>query len=396
MTEPADPGPSSTGELTPAELANLVRSRAKESGFVLAGITPAVTPTGFSRLLEWLRRNYHGRMEYLSRDPVTRRHPESVLPGVRSIVMLAACYETAAPPALPASSGRVSRYAWGSEDYHHLLRRQLKQVAAVLHEHRPGCRTRGIVDTAPLLERDFARLAGLGWVGKNTMLISRYAGSWLFLAALLTDAELEPDSPHETSHCGTCTRCLDACPTDAFPEPHVLDARRCISYLTIELRDGPIPQELRPGMGEWLFGCDICQDVCPWNSKSRPVEEPAFQPAPGRATPDLIALLQLSPEELRRQFRKTPLERPGRKGLLRNAAIVLGNRGDQSAIPALISALTDEEPLIRGAAAWALGQLGGTVAASSLKRQELEEADEMVREEINSALNTLNTSAGNS
>src|SRR5207302_3001460 len=209
-----------------------------------------------------------------------------------------------------------------------------------------------VVDTAPLLERDFARRAGLGWFGKNTMLLNKHFGSYFFLGALLLDLDLRPDPAHETSHCGTCTACLDACPTQAFPEPGQLDARRCISYLTIELR-GPIPEELRGPTGDWLFGCDICQEVCPWNRKSPPSAEPAFGPRPELEAVDLVELLGLSEEAFRRRFRGTALTRPGRRGLLRNGAVILGNLRDPAALPALRRALADPEQLVREAAAWA-------------------------------------------
>ncbi|REJ79767.1 MAG: tRNA epoxyqueuosine(34) reductase QueG, partial [Planctomycetota bacterium] len=209
----------------------------------------------------------------------------------------------------------------------------------------------------PLLERDFARLAGLGWFGKNTMLINKRKGSWLFLGGLLTDLELRPDEPHETTHCGTCTRCLEACPTDAFPEPYVLDATRCISYLTIELRDRPVPEAHRPGMGDWLFGCDICQDVCPWNRKAPQSTAAEFHPSRELAPADCVSLLSLSQEEFASRFGQTPLSRPGREGILRNACIVLGNTGDQTAVTALEAALDDESPLVREAASWAIERL---------------------------------------
>ena len=302
--------------------------------------------------------------------------------------MLAVNYRTDEPQPAGPGEGLVSRYAWGEDDYHHLLQARLKQLADFIHARQPGCRTRGVVDTAPLLERDFARLAGLGWFGKNTLLINKQAGSWLFLAALLTDLDLENDAPHETSHCGTCTRCLDACPTDAFTEPYVLDARKCISYLNIELRE-PVPAELREGMGQWLFGCDICQDVCPWNHKAPLTSEPAFQPTADLAPANAIELLGLSEEAYRERFRHSPLARPKRAGLLRNAAIVLGNSGDSQAVPALINVLTDAESLIRGAAAWALGRLGGNQAAAALQLRRDVEDDTQVQQEIRAALEEM-------
>ena len=204
------------------------------------GIAPAVAPATLNGFHEWLEKGFAGEMGYLSRREEAYSHPKHVFPAVRSVVMLAANYRTAEPAPPAPLTGRVSRYAWNEGDYHKLIRERLAKLADFFTRSDPGCRTRSVIDTAPLLERDFARAAGLGWFGKNTMLINKRQGSWLFLAGLLTDVELEPDAPHETSHCGTCTRCLEACPTQAFPEPYVLDARKCIAYLTIEL-DGPIP-----------------------------------------------------------------------------------------------------------------------------------------------------------
>jgi len=284
-----------------------------------------------------------------------------------------------------AVSAQVARYAQGGADYHDVLKNRLRAIADVLHTHVPGCRTRCVVDTAPLLERDFARLAGLGWFGKNTMLIHKRAGSFLLLGALLTDVELEYDQPHETSHCGTCTRCLEVCPTDAFPAPYVLDARKCISYLTIELK-GPMPLELRRGVGDWLFGCDLCQDVCPWNRKSPWTDDPAFQPRSDLAPADALEILRLTRDEFRSRFRGTPLARPGYGGLRRNAAIVLGNRGDRAAIPALIAALSDADPVLRGAVAWALGQLGGDAARAALQERRGIEDNPDVLTELDDAL----------
>jgi epoxyqueuosine reductase len=234
-----------------------------------------------------------------------------------------------------------------------VLRRRLNQLLAWVQGEVPGCRGRGVVDTAPLLERDFARRAGLGWFGKNTMLIDKRHGSYFFLGALLLDLELVPDPPHEASHCGTCTACLDACPTAAFVGPGMLDSRRCLSYLTIELK-GSLPEEMRPAMTEWLFGCDICQEVCPWNRKAVPGREPELASRPDLVALDPVELLGMSEEEFRRRFRGTALWRAKRRGLLRNAALILGNRGDPAALPALRRALDDPEPVIREAARWAI------------------------------------------
>jgi epoxyqueuosine reductase len=250
------------------------------------------------------------------------------------------------------SVGRVARYA-RSADYHDVLRDRLNQLLAWVRSHVPGCTGRGVVDTAPLLERDFARRAGLGWFGKNTMLINKHLGSYFFLGALLLDFDLRPDPPHETSHCGTCTACLDACPTDAFVSPGAMDARRCISYLTIELR-GAMPQELRSGVGEWIFGCDVCQEVCPWNRRTPETSDPDLSPRPDLTSLDPAEVLTMSEEQFRGRFRGTALMRAKRRGLARNAAVVLGNRGDPSALPVLRRALDDPEPAVREAAAWAI------------------------------------------
>lgn len=345
---------------TDAALTDRLKAEARRIGFDLVGIAPAVSPDGFAHFQEWLGRGYAGEMDYISRREAAYEHPQSVLPKVQSVVVLAVNYHTDDSTAPQSGEGRVARYAQGNADYHDVLRGMLRQLSDFLHRERPGCRTRGVVDTAPLLERDFARRAGLGWFGKNTMLIHRRVGSWLFLAALLTDVALTPDAPHETSHCGTCTRCLDACPTDAFPEPYVLDARRCISYLTIELRGRPIPEELREPMGDWLFGCDVCQDVCPWNRKAPRTRQREFQPRSDVNPAEAVEWLALTPEEFDHRFAGTPLERPGRAGLLQNAAIVLGNTAasdDERTMTALLTATSDDEPVIRQAAQWALDQI---------------------------------------
>ncbi len=255
-----------------------------------------------------------------------------------------------APPT--DTQGRVARYARG-EDYHEVLWRRLEALLAWLQQECPGLQGRAVADTAPLLERDFARLAGLGWIGKNTMLINRTLGSFTLLGALLIDLELLYDPPHESSHCGTCTRCLDACPTDAFAGPYQLDARRCISYWTIEHK-GPIPAPVAANLHGWVFGCDICQDVCPWNRKAPPAREPRLAPRPEWTNPDLLAWLEADAETFRRSLKGTALSRARRAGLIRNAAAVLGSRRAVRAIPALKRLLNDPDPDVREAAARAL------------------------------------------
>lgn len=342
-----------------------LKAEARRLGFALVGACQAVTPTGVSRLGEWLDRGYAGEMGYIEARRAAYEHPRHVLEGVRSVLMLGLPYGTEPPRSPQPGEGRISRYAWGAADYHDVIHDKLKRLIAVLEQHAPGAKARGVVDTAPLLEREFAQLAGLGWIGKHTLLIHKPAGSYFFLAALLTDQELTYDEPFTAEHCGTCRACLDACPTQAFPQPYVLDATRCISYLTIELRDA-IPLELRAGIGDWLFGCDVCQEVCPWNEKAegqgarslQKSDDAALQPAADANPVDLIALFDLDDDAFRQRFRHTPLWRARRRGILRNAAIVLGNQRAKAALPALQRGLNDSEPLIREACAWALRQIG--------------------------------------
>lgn len=367
-----------------AALTKSLKAKASELGFTLAGACPAGAPAGAARLDEWLARGYAGQMHYIGERREAYNHPRHVMDGVRSIVMLAMPYHTTEPAPAGPGQGRVARYAWGEADYHDVIRERLHQLADYLREHAPEATTRGVVDTAPLLEREFAQLAGLGWVGKNTLLLNKSAGSYLFLAALLTDVELEYDAPHLADHCGTCTACLDACPTAAFPQAYVLDASRCISYLTIELRDAT-PVELREGVGDWLFGCDVCQEVCPWNREAPRSQEAAFAPLPMMNPVDLAGLFDLTEAEFRRRFRHTPLWRPHRRGLLRNAAIVLGNQRDPSAIESLAKGLDDDEPVVRGACAWALGQIDTRAASNCLQQRKSIETDPSVQAEIAAA-----------
>ena len=362
----------------------LLKNEARRLGFDLANACPAVTPEGLTRFQQWLDAGYAGEMRYLEARADAYAHPRHVLEGVRSLLVLGMNYRTTEPVAPAAGKGRVSRYAWG-QDYHDLIHDRLRALAGFLLELAPNARVRGIVDTAPLLEKEFAQLAGLGWIAKNTLLLNRDLGSWFFLAVLLTDLELTFDAPESHDYCGTCRACLDACPTGAFVEPHVLDSRKCISYLTIELR-GAIPRELRPGMGDWLLGCDICQDVCPWNSRPAVSDEKSFAPRASADGLDLAELFWLDDAAFRARFRDTPLWRPKRRGILRNAAIVLGNQLEQSAIPTLARGLADVEPLVRGACAWALGRIGEPAACHTLAARQQQETDVDVRAEIAAAL----------
>jgi len=380
-------------------LTDQICRKARELGFDLVGVAPARPAPRIDTYHAWLARGYHGEMSYLARpDRVERRaDPTKVVPGAKSIVCVALNYH---PGALPAdlardpSYGLISTYAWGS-DYHDLMLRRLEALASFIRtegERSPAngyeVNYRAYVDTGPVLERAYARKAGLGFVGKNTCLIHPKLGSWLFLGEILVDLALEPTTGNTDIGCGTCTRCLDACPTGALVAPHTLDARRCISYLTIELK-GPIPPELRPLIGNRIYGCDVCQEVCPWQRFAKPAVELPFQIQEAqRFAPRLSDLIELSEQAFHQQYGSTPLSRAKRRGLLRNAAVALGNWGDERAIPALRQALTDTEPLVRGHAAWALGRIAGPAARKVLKGAHQREADPYVRHEIRSALTT--------
>jgi len=366
---------------------------AQETGLDLVGVVP-VEPTGtFRRYEEWLAAGYHGDMAYLARaDAVERRRdPARILSGTRTVVAVGLNYHTfPLPPELrdDPSRGIVASYAWGP-DYHDILLPRLHRLAGAIAQAtgRP-VPYRAYVDTGPVLERDLAARAGLGFVGKNTTLIQPRLGSWFFLGELLLALEPEPLQGRTLVRgtCGRCTRCLDACPTGALVAPYTLDARRCISYLTVELK-GPIPYQLRPLMGNRIFGCDICQEVCPWNRRfARPAREAAFRPDPQVVAPHLLDLLALDDDGFRRRFAGSPIKRAKRRGLLRNAAIAAGNWGSPSAVPALSALLGDHEALIRGHAAWALGRAGTPTARRALDVHRRGEAEDWVRTEIDAAL----------
>ena len=335
-------------------LADRLKAEAVGHGFTLAGVAPATDADGFAAFAAWLDAGYAGTMRYLADKRDLRRHPRGVLAEVRSVIMLGFDYGPAAPSPGGATLARVAAYAQHA-DYHPVLWAKLNVLRDWLAAEVPGSVSHGVTDSAPLLERDFARRAGLGWVGKNTMLLNKHRGSFFLLAALLTSVELPPDLSHAANHCGTCTACLDACPTAAFVRPGVLDARKCVSYLTIELK-GPIPLDLRPGVGDWLFGCDVCQDVCPWNRNAGP--NPAFPPAPDLAAVGPAAVLAMTEPEFMTRFADTPLAGRGRFAKVRrNAAVVLGNIGGTEAVAVLTAVGGDHDPVVAEAARWALGEI---------------------------------------
>jgi epoxyqueuosine reductase len=330
-------------------VARKIKEKARAIGFDLVGITSAHIPQHAPEFQHWLASDFHGEMGYMAKNAQKRVNPSKVLSDARSMVVVGLTYHAGDH----GTAGRVARYAWGARDYHHVLSEKLKQLSAAIDElGGPDTRSLWYVDTGPILERDFAQRAGVGFIGKHTNLISRQLGNWIFLGEVLTNLELPPDPP-EREYCGTCHRCVDACPTRAIVGPYQLDARLCISYLTIELK-GSIPVELRPLIGDHLFGCDDCLEVCPWNrfAKLSPARE--FQ---RREMPPLTEFLSWDEQKFHDFFRGTPILRIKRRGFLRNVCVVLGNIGDASVLPALERACNDIEPLVREHAGWAAGQI---------------------------------------
>jgi len=340
-------------------LAAEVKARALELGFDRAAVGP-VEPRHGDAFERWLEAGYAGGMDYLARGRAERLDPRRLLAGARSVVAVALSYNVPDDPGPDWSA--VARYARG-RDYHDVMRPQLQALASFIEKAAgSGVLSRVAVDTSAVLERDLAARAGLGWFGKNTNLLAPGLGSWFFIGIVLTTADLEVDA-EVADRCGTCTACLDACPTSAFIAPYVLDARRCISYLTIEHR-GDIEEPLRPFLGDWAFGCDVCQDVCPWNRHAALSREAAFRPTGSFGSPE--ALLELDAAAFRARFRGTALTRAKRSGLLRNAALLLGTRRVRSAVGHLARALGDEDGAVRRAAAWALARIGTPEARRAL------------------------------
>ena len=368
-----------------ASLSLRIKEEAQRLGFELVGISPVKPPPHENSFAEWLRKGLAGELAYMRRTEELRRDPQKLVPWAVSLVSVGMNYFTPFPRSVMPGEpkGWISRYAWG-DDYHDLMRRRLESLLTTIRDlcHGP-VEGKAFVDSGPVLERDYAGVAGVGWIGKNTHLISPKKGSWFFLGELFLSIPLAYDRPIR-DRCGKCDLCLKACPTGAFVGPYVLDARRCISYLTIELK-GWIPRHLRPLMGDHIFGCDICQEVCPYNVKAKPTSETGYRPRPGLHAPDLIPLLSLSREEFRKRFHGSPIMRAKRRGFLRNVAVALGNIRSFEAVPALIRALGDEEPLVRGHAAWALGRIGSRQATDALKGRLQVEDDSEVRMELENA-----------
>lgn len=370
-----------------------IKAEAHGLGFPYVGITTLEPPPHLSTYQAWVAEGRHAGMAYLSTSAglEKRADPRRVFPSAKSLISLVMPYAPAVeiphPQDLPY--GRMAAYAWGS-DYHEIIPARLATLARRISDHLGvALQQRGYTDTGPILERDLAQRAGLGWAGKNTCLILPRLGTYFFLAELLVDIELAPDLPFQDDRCGSCQRCIEACPTGCIREDRTLDAERCISYLTIENK-GPIPMELRSRIGNWVFGCDACQLACPWNrfATDHPID-PAFQPRPENLALDLLAETQLDARAFNLKFKTSPVRRAKRRGYLRNVCIALGNAHHPASIPALVRLLQNEaETLIRGAAAWALGQIESPPARAALEKARRQENDPQVLMEISTALET--------
>ncbi|MFN2123234.1 MAG: tRNA epoxyqueuosine(34) reductase QueG [Candidatus Promineifilaceae bacterium] len=369
-----------------SDLISELRQRAADLGFNSVGVSIAAPAQRLYTYLRWLEDGRYGEMGYMARpDRVERRqNPQVILPGIRSIISVGLSYSTIKIPpdiAHDPGRGRISSYAWGV-DYHDLMTPKLEELAIWLRSLDSLVRSRVYVDTGAVLERDHGETAGLGFTGKNTMLIDPRNGSWFFLGEILTTLALPPTKPAVMPSCGSCHRCLDACPTAAFPAPYELDSRRCISYLTIELK-GWIPRDLRPLIGNWIYGCDICQEVCPFNRFTKPTGAAGFLPFDlNDAAPPLLDILVLDEEAFIKRFKNSPIKRIKRGRLLRNACVAAGNWGDKSAVPPLAALLHEADPILRGHAAWALRQIDNMGARTAVSDALRVEDDPQVRQEL--------------
>ena len=371
---------------------HLVKEKASDLGFNLVGITPATPSPHLNAYLRWIAAGMHGAMGYMARPDreARRRNLDVILPGVRSMVLVGMDYRTHVPEDVLAdpTRGRIASYAWNL-DYHDVVTPRLEQFAAWMQaEFSVEMQHKVYVDTGAILERSHAQQAGMGFTGKNTMLIHPRRGSYFFLGEILTTLEFDPyDTPHRETLCGSCTRCLTACPTDAFPQPYVLDARRCISYHTIENK-GYIDHDLRAQFGNWVYGCDVCQDVCPWQRFTQTTDAPAYTP-PGKdaAAPPVLNLLALTDEAFQAQYRHSPIYRIKRERFVRNACIAAGNWGSPQAAKALTALLTDGSPLIRAHAVWGLAQIGGHMQV--IEQTTRREPDNAAHQDMQRTLNTV-------
>ena len=340
----------------PKDLKERIKEKSYQLGFVLAGVTTPDPPLHYSTFERWLAQGHHGTMGYLAteRSRLRRADPHEIMPECQSILVLATPYNAPLPLREgPGVRGQIASYAWGA-DYHEVLPARMEELLRFIEEQvGHSVKNRWYTDTGPILERDLAQRAGIGWIGKNTCLIHPKHGSYFLLSEILLDLPLSPDPPFATDHCGTCTRCIEACPTDCILPDRTIDATRCISYLTIELKD-EIPVELRDKIGNWVFGCDICQMVCPWNRFAGEGDPVFGQDNPAQPLHEEVSM---SSQQFQQRFKGTPVKRAKRRGYLRNTAVGLGNTGDRHALPVLQKALHDEEPLVREHARWAINKI---------------------------------------
>jgi epoxyqueuosine reductase len=380
--------------MTKSTLKSALKFEAHKLGFQLVGVTTPDPPAHLAVYEQWLAAGRHAGMGWMgtARNRQRRADPKLILPECKSILVLGIAYPP--PPQVPPSGGegRIASYAWG-DDYHDVLPERLQAIVTFI-ETQVGntIPNRWYTDTGPILEREMAQRAGLGWIGKNTCLINPQAGSYFLLAEILLGIELPPDEPLTIDQCGTCTRCIEACPTQCILPDRTIDANHCISYLTIEEK-GPLPLDLRPKIGNWVFGCDVCQQVCPWNQRfAAPSLEARFAAQPDRIYSSLKDELALTPQAFNRKFKGSPVKRTKRRGYLRNVAVVLGNTGHPDGIQALKQAIDDPDPLIRGHAAWALGIIGDEKAGQTLEQALKSEFDAAVGVEIQTALAKIQAS----
>ncbi len=369
---------------------NLIKQKAVDIGFDLVGISPVDSFPENQFYKEWLNQGFSGEMTYMERNQEKREDLKQILPNAKSVISCAVNYNTDYPYSteLPdKNKGWISRYAWG-DDYHDIIKDKLQILMDYIGSiSSDEVSSRVYVDTGPVLERVYGKYAGVGWIGKNTCLINQQIGSWLFIGEIITDIELYYDTP-VPDRCGTCTRCIDACPTDAIVKPYILDSRLCISYLTIELKN-KIPQELRQGVSNNIYGCDICQDVCPWNKRAPFSDNMEFEPREQLYYPHLDSLSGISADEFRELFRGSPIKRTKRRGLLRNIMVAMGNSENREFIPHIKLCLQDEEPLVRAHAVWALWKLEGDQSKQLLLKHRSIENDPGVNQEIDSILSRL-------
>jgi epoxyqueuosine reductase len=352
--------------IPPTDLKETIKAKSKQLGFILAGVTTPEPPPHYSTFENWLAQDHHGEMNYLARERsrTRRADPRQILPQCKSILVLATPYSS--PTGRGQAEGTIASYAWG-DDYHNVLPARMKELIQFIEEQVGApVKNRWYTDTGPILERDLAQRAGIGWIGKNTCLIHPKHGSYFLLSEILLDLTLQPDPPFVTDHCGTCRRCIEACPTDCILPDRTIDARRCISYLTIELK-GEVPTELREKIGSWVFGCDICQMVCPWNRFASEGDSAFGDENP---LPSLTDELAITTQEFNLRFKRSPVKRAKRRGYLRNVAVALGNTGDMYTLPVLQNVLNDQEPMVREHAKWAMEKIEQRTGAARQDRSE--------------------------